>query len=136
MITAVDTAVLLDVVTAGSEFGRRSLDALRSAAQAGRIVACEVVWTEFSAAYPSASAASDALHEFGIDYDPIGAEAALNAGTAWRRYQGAGGPRTRVIADFLIAGHALAQADRLLTRDRGFYRAYFGDLALIDPSRP
>jgi hypothetical protein len=134
VITAVDTAVLLDVVTARSEFGRRSLDALRSAEQAGRIVACDVVWAEFSAAYPSAAAAAQALLEFGLDYDPVGAEAALNAGAAWRAYRTAGGPRTRLIADFLIAGHALAQADRLLTRDRGFYRAYFGDLVLIDPS--
>lgn len=136
MITAVDTTILLDIVAAGAAFGRRSIDALRTATQEGRIVACDVVWAEFSAAYASPATAKEALAAFGLDYDPVGPEAALHAGTAWRRYRAAGGPRQRVIADFLIAGHALAQADRLLTRDRGFYRRYFEDLAIIDPSKP
>jgi predicted nucleic acid-binding protein len=39
-----------------------------------------------------------------------------------------------MIADFLIGAQALLQADRLLTRDRGFYRGYFDDLEIIDPS--
>ncbi len=135
MITAIDTAILFDVVVVGAPFGRRSLAALREATLRGRIVACEVVWAEFSAAYPSSATAAEALASFELDFDQMRPEAALDAGAAWRRYRATGGPRSRVIADFLIGAHARTQADRLLTRDRGFYRTYFADLAIVDPSR-
>jgi hypothetical protein len=62
-------------------------------------------------------------------------DACTLAATAWRTYRADAGPRTRVVADFLIGAHASTQADRLLTRDRGFYRRYFDDLNVLDPSR-
>jgi predicted nucleic acid-binding protein len=77
-----------------------------------------------------------ALQELGIVYRPSSTESAALAGTAWRRYRDAGGPRSRLVADFLIGAHARTHADRLLTRDRGFYRRYFADLAVIDPTAP
>ena len=58
----------------------------------------------------------------------------MAAGSAFGDYRRAGGARGRVIADFLIGAHASARADRLLTRDRGYYRRYFDGLEIIDPS--
>jgi predicted nucleic acid-binding protein len=134
VITAVDTNVLLDVFGASPDFGTRSREAVRTCSREGRLVACPAVWAEVSASFPSARASKEALDRLGVDYSPQTEEAALAAGAAWRVYRAAGGKRTRVIADFLIAAHALTAADRLLTRDRGFYPTYFRRLRILDPA--
>ena len=56
------------------------------------------------------------------------------AATAWARYRACGGTRSRIAADFLIGAHAARRADRLLTRDTGFYRQHFLGLAVQAPS--
>ena len=136
MITAVDTSVLLDVFTADREHLDRSRDALRDSIARGRVVACEVVWAEVSAFFPDSADARDALDTVGLYFEPMSVESALGAGTAWAEYRRSGGSRKRVIADFLIGAHAIGRADRLLTRDRGFYRSYFSGLEILDPSLP
>jgi predicted nucleic acid-binding protein len=136
MTTAVDTNVLLDVLGADPTFGPASANALRTAVSQGQVLACEVVWAEVAGAFVSAAAAQNALKLLNLEFSPITVEAALEAGIAWRAYRARGGIKTRVAADFLIGAHALSQADRLLTRDRGFYRSYFKPLTLVDPTRP
>ncbi|GEM_PF-6539971 len=70
----------------------------------------------------------------GVAFSPSGREAAGLVGDSWRGYRRRGGPRTCVVADFLIAAHAIVHADRLLTRDRGFYRTLFPRLTVMDPA--
>jgi predicted nucleic acid-binding protein len=135
VITAVDTSVLLDFLNHDPEFGIASRDALRSCAAEGPLLACDVVWAEIAGCFPSVSACHNALRELEIEFSPLQLETAFEAGVAWKACRQRGGARTRVAADFIVGAHALCQADRLLTRDRGFYRSYFRRLSIIDPSR-
>jgi predicted nucleic acid-binding protein len=135
VITAVDSSVIFDFATRDPAFGPRSNEALQSCGAAGRVVACDVVWAEVAAFFPSGEAAQQMLGELGIEFSPLSVEAAIESGRAWKAYRQRGGRRTRVAADFLIGAHALLQADRLLTRDRGFYRSCFKRLSILDPSR-
>ena len=136
MITALDTNVLLDVFAGDPAHGPASLAALRACLADGSLVACEVVWAEICAAFDSPDAASGALARIPVTFEGLQQAAAEQAGIAWRAYRRSGGPRDRVVADFLVGAHALVQADRLLTRDRGFHRLAFAGLQIIDPSSP
>ncbi len=135
MITAIDTSVLLDVFVGDPDFGPAARKALRAVRAQGRLVACEVVWAEVAGLFDSLGAARQAMGLLEIDFTAVALETAFEAGKAWKAYRARGGSRTRVGADFLIGAHALCQADRLLTRDRGFYRLYFKPLSILNPSK-
>jgi hypothetical protein len=96
------------------------------------------------------------LQQTGIDYKPFSKRALEIAGIGWMRYVKRRGKekvrcplcgefnalscvscnsrivwRNHVITDFLIGGHAQDLADRLLTRDKGFYKGYFPSLEIV-----
>lgn len=134
MITAVDTSVLIDVLQPDPMFGPASADALRRAIGQGRLIACDVVWAEVSARFDARDDVTQVLNRLNVGFSALQASDALEAGRAWGAYRRRGGTRERVIADFLVGAHARSQAERLLTRDRGFFRTYFDDLSVVDPS--
>ena len=133
MITAVDTSVLSDIFLRDSQHYGPSSALVRRALSEGALIACSMVWAEIAALFHSEDLARETLERLTVGYSEIDEAGSLRAGTAWRSYRRSGGTRKRVIPDFLIAAHALSKADRLLTRDRGFYRSYFKDLKLLDP---
>jgi predicted nucleic acid-binding protein len=97
-------------------------------------VACDVVWAEVRAQFATDAEFEQALSLLGIRFEAITSEAAALAARLWRESRRAGQARRgRVVADFLVGAHASIQADGLLTRDRGFYRRYFG-VKIIDPA--
>ncbi len=128
MITAVDASVLLDVFLPDDQFGPQSRQWLADAYAAGAVIVCDIVYAELVPAFGDRSRLDHALGRINARLSPIDSDIAWEAGLRWMRYRRAGGPRTRILADFLIGAHALAAADRFLTRDRGFYDSYFPDL--------
>jgi predicted nucleic acid-binding protein len=134
MITAVDTNVLLDVLLDDSTFGEASAVMLERCIKEGRIIACDVVWAETAANYISEAEFKKVIDTLGLELSPLGKESAFLAGGLWKSYRNDGGKRSRIVADFMIGAHAMTQAQRLLSRDRGFYRKYFKELVLLDPA--
>lgn len=70
-----------------------------------------------------------------VGVEPVSRNGSFIAGELFSRYRRRHPGRGRILADFLIGAHTLAQADALLTRDRGFYRACFLELKVIDPQQ-
>ncbi|MFN2419126.1 MAG: type II toxin-antitoxin system VapC family toxin [Candidatus Limnocylindria bacterium] len=133
MITAVDSNVILDLLTGSREHGARSAAALRHAATDGAIVASTAVWAEVVGAHDDPQVATERLDRLAISLVPDDRDVAIAAGPVYRAYRLAGGTRRRILPCFLIGAHALVHADRLLTRDRGFYRSSFRRLAILEP---
>jgi predicted nucleic acid-binding protein len=130
---AVDSSVLLDVLTDDPHFAAASAGAIEQALGHGGLVVCDAVVAEVQAMLATSDSAMDALAEIGIHYLPTVEPAAVRAGFMQRRFRDRGGRHGRVAADFLVGAHALMQCDALITRDAAFFRDYFKGLKLIVP---
>lgn len=136
MRTAVDSSVILDVLTADVKHAERSEAALQKAGGDGALIVCEVVLAEIAPVFAGdPREMREFLDDWGLTFVPSSLESALLAGAMFCTYLSRRPEprRVRVVADFLIGAHAKCGADRLLARDRGYYRDYFKALKLLEP---
>jgi predicted nucleic acid-binding protein len=133
MVTAVDTSVLLDVLLNDPQHAPASIAALHRAAAEGSLAICDVALAEIVPVLDAADVPRF-LSDWKLTFLPSTQQVAILAGEMFRVCLDRGGKRGRVVPDFLIAAHAQQLTDRLLARDRGYYRDYFTQLNLWDPS--
>lgn len=146
------------------KYSDKSLQALAKCSSEGRLIISEVVYAELLIPFLTGNAdlnIDDFLKETDISISYTHKDGLLIAAKAWIEYfmkrkitqeiycpscnqanlvscQHCGSLlkwRNHIITDFIVGGHALNSANRLLTRDRGIYEKYFKNLVIIDPSQ-
>ena len=158
MKTAVDTNILFDLLAGDQEAAAAARQSLSDVLAAGPVVISPVVCAELAAGFASQDELGRFIHDLQLRVEDFSTDALFEAATAWKRYatrrglqvqcprcghkatlrcpacQGPLAWRQHIIPDFVVGGHAFHQADRLLTRDIGYYRTYFPRLRLVTPS--
>jgi predicted nucleic acid-binding protein len=137
MRTALDTNILSPLWT-GTPAAAAIADQLSKARAEGALVVSAPVFVELSAiAGLNAQRVRKTLGEMAIaiDFDLeervwLSAAEGFAAYAVRRRNSGGGSPK-RLLIDFLVAAHALLQADRLMTLDASRYGQDFPNLRLI-----
>lgn len=134
MITAVDSNIVIDVIGQTNPFTAAALVALDQGRVRGALLVCPVVVAETARHFVSPRKMHHTYDAMHFELRPFGWADLHRAGTAWATYcRNTAKPRRRMLADFLVAAHAVIHADALLTRDRGYYANYFPELHLLEP---
>jgi predicted nucleic acid-binding protein len=135
--TAIDTNVIIALWDRDPGLSLAAQNALDAAFHRGTLVAAAPVFAELIAAPGRSEAFVDSFFEetaIGVDWE-LPEQVWRLAGRAFqayaerRRKQRDRGTR-RILADFIIGAHALANRFRLLTLDEGLYRVAFPALSI------
>lgn len=154
MKSAVDTNALIALLHDDHQHGDAAEQALRNAYKAGSVVITPVVYAEIAAdgQFQTVETLNTFLTDLSIDVVQPSPEALFCSGEAFDTYTDRRPdalqcpecalkqlvncpecdrkltPRQHIAADFLIGGHAVTDADALVTFDTGFYGSYFSAL--------
>jgi len=133
MKAAADSSDVLDILLDDPKFCDRSMALLEKHLAKGSVVICPVAYAESAACLLPPSRFVDLAREMGIVYDSFDPEVCILTAQIWRDYRIQRGPKQRLLAGFLIGAHAHLRADLLLSRDRGFFRAYSRNWRSLSP---
>ena len=157
MINSVDTNILLDILIPNAAQVQSSFRCLSTINPNDELIISEVVFAELGSQFKSFHSLTKFLRDTGIKLVLSNENSLFEASRAWKKYSrpkkntvfcpacGKGQTlscgnchevislRQHILSDFLIGAYAKIQADRLITRDRGFYRTYFKDLDIHIP---
>ena len=157
MILAVDTNILLDILIPNNDQVQSSLQCLTDIPPRDQLIISEVVFAELASQFLSLNDLVKFLRDTGISLIQSNENALFEASRVWKKYSerkrneiicAACGKtqklncfacnerisyRQHILSDFLTGAHAKIQANRLITRDRGFYRTYFKELNILAP---
>lgn len=155
MTTAVDTNALLAILYE-DEHTNASETEPRRAYREGKVVITSIVYAELAADghFSTVAELNQFLEDFSIQVVEPSQEALFRAGERFQRYterrpdglqcpscgteqtvicEECGEdltPRQHIAADFIIGGHAIVDADVLVSFDSGFYQTYFSSLTV------
>lgn len=126
----VDTNVIIDVASADVVRAQRAARAIKAAA---RRAIGPIVYAELAPGFADVAALDSTLAAMDIDLLDMSRGGLFEAGMAFKSYRLRGGPRDKLLSDFLIGAQALTEGCPLLTRDPARYRTSFPTIQLYEP---
>lgn len=133
MTTFIDSSVLIDLLDDQSANYAWSSAEFAKAKAAGPVVVSDVVYSEFSVAFPSEGDATAVITQLALVRCGYPNEALFRAGKAYAQYRKNKGQKLNVLPDFFVGALADIDGAPVLTRDPGKVKSYFPAVPIISP---
>jgi hypothetical protein len=152
---AVDTNVLLDILTNDPNFKDKSIKKLYKNSQTHQLVINESIFCELLVHFSNKNDLNRFLEQTNIQFIQTKSNSFAAVASAWKKYLSQTPKKVicpkcgkkitlqcpkcehifsahqHILTDFLIGGFALTETNGLITRDYGYYKTYFPSLKIL-----